>query len=63
MTPAMEDNGSLFGFGVDKQIVSKGFVYNSLHREYCSWLREDELAWLTVRVGLLRRVGLGVLVW
>jgi len=62
VTPTMEKDGSLFGFGIDEQIVSKSFVYNSLHREYCSWLREDELVWLTVRVGLLRRVELVVLV-
>lgn len=42
--------------------MGESSVYNSLHRGYCSWLREDELAWLTVRVGLLWRVGLVVLV-
>lgn len=42
--------------------MSKSVVNNSLHKDYCSWLREDELVWLTVRVGLLRRVGLVVLV-
>jgi len=51
VTPTMEKDGSLFGFGVDEQIVSKSFVYNSLHREYCSWLSSYLVAWgLTLRM-------------
>lgn len=51
VTPTMEKDGSLFGFGIDEQIVSKSGVNNSLHREYCSWLSSYLVAWgLTLRM-------------